>query len=133
MSVNDNRTANEYFQKAHGIRMEIGGREELAADYKDQADFHSTLGDHEKAVEYLEKELVIILEIGDRVEISSVYMGLGKEFLSLGKYIKAEEYLEKALLLSSNSEWRFLNHMILAVLTVVKFLLLKTQEAHSYL
>ena len=133
LSVNDNRTANEYFQKAHGIRMEIGGREELAADYKDQADFHSTLGDHEKAVEYLEKELVIILEIGNRVEISSVYMGLGKEFLSLGKYIKAEEYLEKALLLSSNSEWRFLNHMILAALTVVKFLLLKTQEAHSYL
>ena len=125
MSFNDNRTANEY--------LEIGGREELAADYEDQADFYSTLGDHEKAVEYLEKELAIILEIGDRVEISSVYMGLGQEFFSLGKYIKAEEYLERALLLSSNSEWRFLNHMILAALTVVKFLLLKTQEAHSYL
>ena len=133
MSVNDNRTANEYFQKAHGIRMEIGGREELAAGYRDQADFHSALGDHEKAVEYLEKKLAIILEIGHRVEIISVYLNLGSEFCRLGKFIKAEEYLERALLLNNNSEWESLKHFILHPLTVVKFSLLKTQEAHSYL
>ena len=133
MSVNDNRTANEYFQKAHGIRMEIGGREELAADYEDQANFHSQLGDHEKAVEYLEKKLAIILEIGDRLEMISVYFVLGSEFYFLGKFIKAEEYLERVLLLSSISEWEILKYVILVALTVVKFLLLKTQEAHSYL
>ena len=133
LSVNDNRTANEYFQKAHGIRMEIGGREELAADYKDQADFHSKLGDHEKAVEYLEKELAIILEIGDRLKIYSVNKRLGREFCCLGKFIKAEEYLERALLLSSISECEELKYIILFELTAVKFSLLKTQEAHSYL
>ena len=133
MSVNDNRTANEYFQKAHGIRMEIGGREELAADYKDQADFHSKLGDHEKAVEYLEKRLSIILEIGNRFEIILVYLELGSQFYCLGKFIKAEEYLERALLLSSISEWEVLKYVIAVALTVVKFSLLKTQEAHSYL
>ena len=133
LSVNDNRTANEYFQKAHGIRMEIGGREELAADYKDQADFHSALGDHEKAVEYREKELAINLEIGDRLEILTVYPELGLEFCRLGKFIKAEEYLERALLSNSISEWESLKHFILLLLTKVKFSLLKTQEAHSYL
>ena len=133
MSVNDNRTANEYFQKAHGIRMEIGGRKELAADYEDQADFHSQLGDHEKAVEYLEKKLAIILEIGDRLEMISVYFVLGSEFCFLDKFIKAEEYLERVLLLSSISEWEILKYVILVALTVVKFSLLKTQEAHSYL
>ena len=133
LSVNDNRTANEYFQKAHGIRMEIGGREELAADYEDQADFHSQLGDHEKAVEYLEKKLAIILEIGDRGKIITVYHELGMEFCSLGKFIKAEEYLERVLLLSSISEWEVFKHVVLVELTVVKRLLSKTQEAHSYL
>ena len=133
MRVNDNRTANEYFQKAHGIRMEIGGRKELAADYKDQAEFHFNLGDHEKAVEYHEKELAIILEIGSRVDIISVYHQLGAKFYSLGKFIKAEEYLERALLLNSISEWESLKHIILVGLTVVKFSLFKTQEAHSYL
>ncbi|CAH3108714.1 unnamed protein product [Pocillopora meandrina] len=133
LSVNDNRTANEYFQKAHGIRMEIGGREELAAGYEDQADFHSALGDHEKAVEYWEKRLSIILEIGNRIEIIAVYHELGTEFCSLGKFIKAEEYLERALLLSSISELESLKHNILLELTKVKFSLLKTQEAHSYL
>ena len=133
LSVNDNRTANEYFQKAHGIRMEIGGREELAAGYRDQADFHSALGDHEKAVEYWEKRLSIILEIGNRIEIIAVYHELGTEFCSLGKFIKAEEYLERALLLSSISELESLKHNILLELTKVKFSLLKTQEAHSYL
>ena len=133
LSVNDNRTANEYFQKAHGIRMEIGGRKELAADYEDQADFHSKLGDHEKAVEYLKKELAIILEIGNRPQIILVYFELGSEFYSLGKFIKAEEYLERALLLNSNSGWELFKYRILLVLTKVKFSLLKTQEAHSYL
>ena len=133
LSVNENRTANEYFQKAHGIRMEIGGRKELAADYEDQADFHSKLGDHEKAVEYLEKELAIILEIGNRPQIILVYFELGSEFYSLGKFIKAEEYLERALLLNSNSGWELFKYRILLVLTMVKFSLLKTQEAHSYL
>ena len=133
LSVNDNRTANEYFQKAHGIRMEIGGRKELAADYKDQAHFHSKLGDHEKAVEYLEKELAIILEIGHRGEICYVYMRLGKDFLSLLDFFKAEEYLERALLLNSNSGCELFKYRILLVLTKVKFSLLKTQEAHSYL
>ena len=133
MTVNDNRTANEYFQKAHGIRMEIGGRKELAADYKDQAHFHSKLGDHEKAVEYLKKELAIILEIGCRAEIILVYLELGFQFCYLVKFIKAEEYLERALLLNSISESRFLKHFIFAALTVVKFSLSKTQEAHSYL
>ena len=133
MSVNDNRTANEYFQKAHGIRMEIGGREELAADYEDQAHFHSKLGDYEKAEEYLEKELAIILEIGDRFDIIPAYLDLGWVSHRLGKFIKAEEYLERALLLNNNSESELLKHFILAALTVVKFSLLKTQEAHSYL
>ena len=133
LSVNDNRTANEYFQKAHGIRMEIGGRKELAVDYEDQAHFHSKLGDHEKAVEYLKKELAIILEIGCRAEIILVYLELGFQFCYLGKFIKAEEYLERALLLNSISESGFLKHFILVELTVVKFSLSKTQEAHSYL
>ena len=133
LSVNDNRTANEYFQKAHGIRMEIGGRKELAADYKDQADFHSALGDHEKAVEYLEKRLSIILEIGNVAKIITVYFALGTKFFYLGKFIKAEEYLERALLLNSISQWESLKDIILVALTVAKFSLLKTQEAHSYL
>ena len=133
LSVNDNRTANEYFQKAHGIRMDIGGRKELAADYEDQAKFHSKLGDHEKAMEYLEKELAIILEIGNRLKIVLTYYELGVVCYRLGKFIKAEEYLERALLLKSNSEWESLKHIILLVLTKVKFSLLKTQEVHSYL
>ena len=131
LSVNDNRTANEYFQKAHGIRMEIGGREELAAGYQDQAHFHSKLGDHQKAVEYLEKRLAITLEIGHRVGIHPIYMELGKEFLHLGNLIKAEEYLEKALLL--NGVCNFFKHNVLFELMQVKFVLSKTQEAHSYL
>ena len=131
LNVNDNRTANEYFQKAHGIRMEIGGREELAAGYQDQAHFHSKLGDHQKAVEYLEKGLPIILEIGHRAGIHSIYTELGKEFLHLGNLIKAEEYLEKALLL--NGVCKFFEHDVLFKLMQVKFVLSKTQEAHSYL
>ena len=133
MSVNDNRTANEYFQKAHGIRMEIGGREELAADYSDQAHFHSKLGDHEKAVEYGEKELAIILEIGRRVEICSVYMRLGKDFFGLKDLLEVEGYLERALLLNGNSGSELFKYRVFVALTVVKFSLLKTQEAHSYL
>ena len=96
-SLDNYNKAQEYYNKALAITLEIGDRKGEATVYGNLGTVFQSLDNYNKAQEYCERALAIRLEIGDRKGEATDYGNIGTVFQSIGNYAQAQEYHEKAL------------------------------------
>ena len=125
--------AKEYHEKALAIRIDIGDRAGEASSYEYLGTVFQCLGQYDKPKEYYEKALAIRIEIGSRAGKANCYAKLGSLLHSFGEHVMAENYLEKAM--SINQDIGDLGQELdcLCLLTLVKLLQDKFQEAFDCL
>ena len=125
--------AKEYHEKALAIRIDIGDRAGEASSYEYLGTVFQCLGQYDKPKEYYEKALAITIEIGSRAGKANCYAKLGSLLHSFGEHVMAENYLEKAM--SINQDIGDLGQELdcLCLLTLVKLLQDKFQEAFDCL
>ena len=96
-SQGEYRKANEYFEKALEIAVEIGDRAGEGAACEGIGLAFDWQGEYSKAIEYHQKAIEIAVAIGDRKGEGQAYQGLGLAFFKLGEYSKSIEYHQKGL------------------------------------
>ena len=102
-SLGEYHKANEYYEKALAIKMEIGDRAGVAGNYGNLGTVLQSLGEYHKAIEYHEKALAINMEMGCRAGVAASYRNLGIVLQTLGEHCKAKEYFEKALAIDTET------------------------------
>ena len=89
--------AEEYYEKALKIQMEIGDRRGQVTSYLNLAAVFNALGQYRQSKSYCDDALVISMESGDKEAEGRCYCNEGHFFLSLGDKEKAKTCFEKAL------------------------------------
>ena len=125
--------AKEYHEKALAIRIDIGDRAGEASSYVELGTVLQCLGQYDKPKEYYEKALAIRIEIGSRAGKAHCYGKLGSLLHSFGEHVMAENYLEKAMSISQDIGELGQQLDCLCLLTSVKLLQDKFQEAFDCL